>query len=43
MTALYVAWHGVPPAGMAVWICTRQHINGWNHLPKQTSAIVPAP
>ena len=43
ITALYVAWHGVPPVGQAVWIRTRQHINGWNDLPKQTSAIVPAP
>jgi hypothetical protein len=42
ITALYVGWYGVPPAGSAVWIRTRQHINGWNDLPKQTSAIVPA-
>jgi hypothetical protein len=41
ITALYVAWYGVPPVGKAVWIRTRQHINGWNDLPKQTSAVVP--
>ena len=43
ITARYVAWYGVPPVGQAVWIRTQQHINGWNDLPKQTSAIVPAP
>jgi hypothetical protein len=43
ITALYVAWYGVPPAGKAVWIRTRQHTNGWTDLPKETSAIVPAP
>jgi hypothetical protein len=43
ITALYVAWYGVPPVRKAVWIRTRQHINGWNDLPKQTSAIVPPP
>ena len=41
ITALYVAWYGVPPAGSAIWIRTRQHIDGWNDLPKTTSAIVP--
>jgi hypothetical protein len=41
IAALYVAWYRVPPVGKAVWIRTRQHINGWNDLPKQTSAIVP--
>ena len=43
ITALYVACHGVPPVGTAVWIRTRQHSNGWNDLPKEISAIVPAP
>ena len=43
LTALYVAWQGVPPGGQAVRIRTRQQINGWNDLPKQTSAIVLAP
>ncbi len=41
ITTLYVARYGVPPAGMRVCIRTRQHINGWESLPKQTSAIVP--
>ena len=43
ITPLYVAWYGVPPVGRAVWIRTRQHIDGWNDLPKTTSDIVPAP
>ena len=43
ITALYVAGHGAPPVGQAVWIRTQQHINGWNDLPKHTHAIVPAP
>ena len=41
ITDLYVARYGVPPAGMRVCIRTQQHINGWDDLPKQTSAIVP--
>jgi hypothetical protein len=40
--ALYVVRYGVPPAGKAVWVRTRQHINGWNDLPKTTSLIVPS-
>ena len=43
ITDLYVRRYGVPPVGKAVFIRTRQHINGWNDLFKQTSAIVPAP
>jgi hypothetical protein len=43
ITALYVARYGVPVIGKAIWIRTRQHINGWNDLPKTISAIVPAP
>jgi hypothetical protein len=43
ITALYVAWHGVPRVGKAIWIRTRQHIDGWNDLPKTTFAIVKAP
>ena len=43
ITGLYVGWYGVPPVGKAVFIRTLQHINGWTDLPKQTSAIVPAP
>jgi hypothetical protein len=32
-------WHGTGLESLV----TRQHINGWHNLPKQTSAIVPAP
>lgn len=42
ITAMYVAWYGVLQAGKAVWVRTRQHIDGWTDLPKLTSAIVPA-
>jgi hypothetical protein len=31
----------VPPAGTRVCIRTVQQINGWEDLPKQTSAVVP--
>jgi hypothetical protein len=41
ITGLYVARYGVPKAGTRVCIRTQQHINGWDDLPKQTSAIVP--
>ena len=41
ITDLYVARFGVPPVGTKVFIRTQQHINGWDDLPKQTSAIVP--
>ena len=41
ITERYVARFGVPPAGSQVFIRTRQQINGWEDLPKQTSAIVP--
>lgn len=40
ITNLYVGRYGVPKAGTRVWIRTRQHVNGWEDLPKQTSAIV---
>ena len=33
--------YGKPPPGSQVCIRTRQQINGWEDLPKQTSAIVP--
>ncbi|HOC55102.1 MAG TPA: hypothetical protein PKI20_05740 [Verrucomicrobiota bacterium] len=41
ITALYVARHGVPPVGSAVFIRTCQHVDGWTDLPRLTSAIVP--
>ena len=41
ITDMYVARYGVPPAGMQVCIRTRQQVNGWEDIAKQTSAIVP--
>ena len=41
ITNLYVARYGVPPAGMRVFIRTRQVIDGWEDDPQQTSAIIP--
>lgn len=41
ITDLYVARFGVPPVGTKVFIRTQQHIDGWDDLPKQTSAVVP--
>jgi hypothetical protein len=38
---LYVDKFGVPPVGKRVFIRTRQQINGWADLPKQTTAVVP--
>jgi hypothetical protein len=43
ITALYVARYGVPTVGNMIWIRTRQHIDGWNDLPKMTNALVLAP
>jgi hypothetical protein len=34
ITELYVARHGVPKAGKAIWIRTCQHIDGWTDVPK---------
>jgi hypothetical protein len=41
ITDRYVARYGVPPAGTQVVIRTCQQINGWEDIPRQTSAIVP--
>jgi hypothetical protein len=41
ITKLYVDRYGVPPAGMRVFIRTRQVLDGWEDLPRQTTAIVP--
>ena len=38
----YVARFGVPPVGMRLLIRTRQQTGGWEDLPEQTAAIVPA-
>jgi hypothetical protein len=42
ITDLYVAKYGVPRVGSRVFIQTFQVINGWEDLPEQISAIVPA-
>ena len=42
ITSLFVGRYGVPVAGRAIFIRTRQHINGWNDPPKQVRAIVRA-
>ena len=41
ITQLYVDRYGVPPAGMRVFIRTRQVLNGWEDYPIQTTAIIP--
>ena len=43
ITELYVARYGVPKAGMAIWIRTCQHIDGYIDIPKVVRARVPAP
>jgi hypothetical protein len=42
ITDLYKARYGEPKAGMAIWIRTCQHINGWIDVPKVVRARVPA-
>jgi hypothetical protein len=42
ITELYVARHGVPKTGTAIWIRTCQHIDVWTDVPKVTRARVPA-
>jgi hypothetical protein len=42
ITDLFVKRYGVPAAGRAVFIRTRQHINGWNDPPKEVSARITA-
>jgi hypothetical protein len=41
ITDLYVAMYGRIPARSRIFIRTQQHIDGWDDLPKQTTAIVP--
>ena len=43
ITDLYVARYGIPPAGTRIFIRTRQVLNGWGDVPKQTTAVVPKP
>ena len=42
ITDPYVGKYGVPRVGSRVFIQTFQLINGWENLPQQVSAIVPA-
>ena len=42
ITDRFVKRDGLPAAGAAIFIRTRQHINGWNDPPKQVRAIVRA-
>ena len=42
LTELFVRRYGVPALGRAIFIRTRQHINGWNDLPKEVSARITA-
>jgi hypothetical protein len=42
ITDLFVGKYGVPAVGSRVFIQTFQVINGWEDLPEQISAIVPA-
>jgi hypothetical protein len=41
ITALFKARYGEPKAGMAIWIRTCQHIDGWIDVPKVLRARVP--
>ena len=43
ITDLFVARYGVPKIGMAVWIRTCQHIDGWTDVPKVVRSRVPTP
>jgi hypothetical protein len=40
ITRLYVDRYGLPPAGMRVFIRTRQVLDGWEDFPLQTTAVV---
>ena len=42
LTELFVRRYGVPALGRAIFIRTRQHINGWNDLPKEVSVRITA-
>jgi hypothetical protein len=43
ITDLYVAQYGAPPPGMAVFVRSQQHIDGWTDIPRLTGALVPSP
>lgn len=40
LTELFVRRYGIPALGRAIFIRTRQHINGWTDLPKQVSTRI---
>ena len=42
LTELFVRRYGVLALGRAIFIRTRQHINGWNDLPKEVSTRITA-
>ena len=42
ITGLCVARYGVPPVRTRIFIRTRQVADGWEDLPKETTAVVPA-
>jgi hypothetical protein len=42
ITALFVGRYGLPSDRKAIFIRTRQHINGWNDPPKQVRAVFSA-
>jgi hypothetical protein len=42
ITALYTARYGRLPADRRVFIRTVQYVEGWDSMPKQTTAVVPA-
>ena len=42
ITALYTAKYGVPPAGTKVFVSVNQNISGWEDIPHEFWAIVPA-
>jgi hypothetical protein len=42
ITNLYRARYGSPPVGTKVFVQVNQNINGWEDVPVETSAIVPA-
>jgi hypothetical protein len=42
VTEMYVARYGQPTVGKLVYIHSRQHIDGWMDVAKETSALVPS-
>ena len=42
ITSLYTARYGSPPVGTKVFVRVNQNIDGWEDVPVELSAIVPA-